>query len=43
MSLASNSAQVDYDPAVCTPAGLKKAVQDAGYDLVIEGTEDEAE
>ena len=43
VSLASNSAQVDYDPAVCTPAGLKKAVQDAGYDLVIEGTEDEAE
>ena len=43
VSLASNSAQVSYDPSVCTPEGLRKAVQDAGYDLIVEGTEDEAD
>ncbi len=43
VSLASNSAQVEYDPAVITPEGLKKAVQDAGYDLIIEGGEEESE
>ena len=46
VSLASNSAQVDYDPGVVTAADIKKAVQDAGYDLiVVEGddSEDEAE
>ena len=43
VSLASNSAQVDYDPSVCTPEVLRKAVQDAGYDLIIEGTEDQAD
>jgi len=43
VSLASNLARVDYDPAVCTPESLQKAVRDAGYDLVIEGTEDEAD
>lgn len=35
VSLASNSAQVDYDPKVITPADIRKAVQDAGYDLII--------
>ena len=43
VSLASNSAQVDYDPSVCSPEGLRKAVQDAGYDLIIEGSEDQAD
>ena len=43
VSLASNSAQVDYDPSVCTPEALRKAVKDAGYDLIIEGTEDQAD
>jgi Cu2+-exporting ATPase len=43
VSLASHSAQVEYDAAVCTPEGLKKAVQDAGYDLIVEGTEDQAD
>lgn len=41
VSLASNSARVDFDPAVCSPADLKKAVQDAGYDLIVEGSDDE--
>lgn len=43
VSLASNLARVDYDPSVCSPEGLRKAVRDAGYELIIEGTEDEAE
>ena len=43
VSLASNSAQVEYDPSACTPEGLRKAVQDAGYDLIVEGTEDQAD
>ncbi len=53
VSLASNSAQVDYNPQVITPAQIKKAVQDAGYDLIVvdgddsedaeDGAESEAE
>lgn len=46
VSLASNSAQVDYNPQIITPAQIKKAVQDAGYDLiVVEGddSDDEAD
>ncbi len=46
VSLASNSAQVDYNPQMITPAQIKKAVQDAGYDLiVVEGddSDDEAD
>ena len=49
VSLASNSAQVDYDPKTVTAADIRKAVQDAGYDLiVVEGddtgdADDEAE
>lgn len=43
VSLASNTAQVEYDPSVCTPEGLKKAVRDAGYDLIVEDSEDDAD
>ncbi len=46
VSLASNSARVDYDPTAITPADIKKAVQDAGYDLIVvdgDDSEDEAE
>jgi Cu2+-exporting ATPase len=49
VSLASNSAQVDYDPKVVTAADIKKAVQDAGYDLIVvdgddsDDSDDEAE
>ncbi len=43
VSLASNSALVEFDNAVTTPEALRKAVQDAGYDLLTEGSEDEAE
>ena len=44
VSLASNSAQVDYDPQVVSAGELKKAVQDAGYDLLVpEDADDEAD
>ncbi|MBR7004994.1 MAG: copper-translocating P-type ATPase [Bacteroidales bacterium] len=46
VSLASNTAQVDFDPKTITSAEIKKAVQDAGYDLiVVEGddSDDEAD
>ena len=35
VSLASNTAQVDFDPKSITAADIKKAVQDAGYDLIV--------
>ena len=41
VSLASNSAQVDYDCGLTTPGELQKAVRDAGYDLLVDGTDDE--
>ena len=43
VSLASNMAQVDYDPDQTTPAALRQAVRDAGYDLLVDGTDDEAD
>ena len=44
VSLASNSAQVDYDPLVVSAGELKKAVQDAGYDLLVpEDADDDAD
>ena len=44
VSLASKSAQVDYDPQVVSACELKKAVQDAGYDLLVpEDADDEAD
>ncbi len=42
-SLASNTPQVDYDPAQTTPEALRQAVRDAGYDLLVDGTDDEAD
>ncbi|MBR1407214.1 MAG: copper-translocating P-type ATPase [Bacteroidales bacterium] len=43
VSLASNSAQVDYDPSVTSPGQLQQAVREAGYDLIVDGSDDEAE
>lgn len=45
VSLATNTAVVEYDPAAVTPALIQKAVQEAGYDLVVvedDKNEDEA-
>jgi Cu2+-exporting ATPase len=43
VSLASNTALVEYDKSATSPDELRKAVQSAGYDLMIEGSDDEAE
>ena len=43
VSLASNTAQVDYDPSETTPAALQQAVRDAGYELLVDGTDEEAD
>jgi Cu2+-exporting ATPase len=43
VSLASNTAQVDYDPDRTTPAALQKVVREAGYELLVDGTDDEAD
>jgi len=41
VSLASNTAQIDYDNSITSAAKLQKAVQDAGYDLLVESDSDE--
>ena len=41
VSLASETAQVEYDPSVVKAAELKKVVQAAGYDLIIPENGDE--
>lgn len=49
VSLASNTAQVDYRPQEVTPEALRDAVQAAGYDLIVtdegdgEDADDEAD
>ena len=43
VSLASNAAQVEYDPEQTSPGALQQAVRDAGYDLLVDGTDDEAD
>lgn len=40
VSLASNTARVDYDPKAVTPADIQKAVRDAGYDLIVVGDDE---
>ena len=41
VSLASNMAQVEYDASVVSAAGLKQAVEDSGYGMIIPDEEDE--
>lgn len=43
VSLASNMASVEYDAEACTPGELREAVRNAGYDLVVDGDEDDAD
>ena len=43
VSLASNSARIDYDPSVTSPSALRQCVQDAGYDLIVPEEDEEAE
>ena len=39
ISFANNSAQVEYTPAVISPLQMKTALQQGGYDMVIDQTE----
>lgn len=41
VNLANNIAYVEYIPTIITPEKLKKTVQDAGYDLIIDEEEKE--
>lgn len=43
VSLAADSAQVDFNPDICTPELIQDAVQAAGYGLIIVDEEDKAE
>ena len=43
VNYASATAQVIYDAGTCSPLLLKAAVQNAGYDLLVEGQEDAAD
>ncbi|MBP5335878.1 MAG: copper-translocating P-type ATPase [Bacteroidales bacterium] len=43
VSLASNSARIDYDPSVTSPAQLRQCVQDAGYDLIVPEDDDDSD
>ena len=43
VSLASNSARIDYDPALTSPTALRQCVQDAGYDMIVPEEEEEAD
>ena len=40
INYAAATAQVEYDPAVCSAESLKAAAQQAGYDLLIDAGED---
>ena len=40
VNFAGSTVLVDYNPRVITPAELQKAVEAAGYELVVENTED---
>ena len=43
VNYAAATATVEYDPLVCSPEALQKAVQDAGYDLLVGKEEETAE
>lgn len=43
MNYATAVAQVEYNPEVCSDATLQSAVQDAGYDLLVDTGEDAAD
>lgn len=43
VNYATAVAQVEYNPKVCSDATLQSAVQDAGYDLLVDTSEDVAD
>lgn len=40
VNFANATARVEYNPAICNPMQLQGAVRNAGYDLIIDTTED---
>jgi len=43
VSLATHTAQVDFNPEQTNPGTLQQAVRAAGYDMLVDGTDDEAD
>jgi Cu2+-exporting ATPase len=43
VNFANNSAQVEYTPAVTSPLQMKAALQEVGYDMVVDETEEAKE
>lgn len=43
VNLAASTANVEYDPSVCSPEDLKHVVEDAGYGMIIEDADSVAE
>src|SRR5258708_21062897 len=43
VSFANNSAQIEYTPAVSSPRQMKAALQQAGYDMIVDETEEAKE
>jgi len=43
VSFANNSAQIEYTPAVTSPRQMKAALQQAGYDMIVDETEEAKE
>lgn len=43
VNFAASTVMVEYDDGVVLPAGLQKAVREAGYDLVVENDEEESQ
>ncbi|MDL2224476.1 heavy metal translocating P-type ATPase [Bacteroidales bacterium OttesenSCG-928-M06] len=41
VNFASGTANIDYNPNIITPEQIKQGVQDAGYDLLIEGDDED--
>lgn len=42
VNLAANTATIEYDTTVITPQDMEKAVQDAGYDMLVNAEDDDS-
>lgn len=43
VNLATNTANVEFDTNITTPNQMRKAVQDAGYDMLVDEADDESD
>lgn len=43
VNLAANTATIEYDTTVITPQDMQKAVQDAGYDMLVNAEDDDSD